>query len=111
MGNRRIVVQPEQRAHVLPDGRRRYYHLETSRLLAIAPVREFRILQPDRHGLVLECAADRPLTGAECDALGALLRAELAADLAVRVAQVERIDWGPSGKRITVWNLIDDPPE
>lgn len=95
----------------LPDGRRRYFHLEASRLLAIAPVREFRVLQTDKRTLVLEAAAERALTTTESEAIAALLRAEVSPDFFVRIDQVESIAWGESGKRITVLNLMDDPPE
>ena len=87
----------------LPDGRRRLFHMgaaTTAAWLAIAPVREVRILQTGERELVAEVAAARPLTGEECARLAAQLRSETSPDFAVRIAQVPRVDWGRGGKRM-----------
>lgn len=97
----------------LPDGRRRLWHMgnaASAAWLGIAPVTEVRVTQTGARTLRLEVAAARALTEAERDALAAQLRAETARDFEVSVAQLPRIDWGTSGKRHTVVNLLEDEP-
>jgi len=94
-----------------PDGQRILYYTRAPEMMRIAPLRAFRVVQPDRATLVLEVAADRALTDAERDALAALVRAETSEDFVVRTVEVERIDWGRGGKRIVVLNLTEPAPE
>jgi phenylacetate-CoA ligase len=103
LGRRRSLLR-------LPDGRLVYYRLLASPLLAIAPVRKFRILQLDRTTLVVEVTAERPLDDTEKDGIAALVRSDTSEALMVRVERVPRIDWGAHGKRVTVVNLAEDPP-
>lgn len=95
----------------LPDGSRRFWHMGnagSAAWLAIAPVREVRILQTGIRELVAEVAASRVLTAEDCTRLGVQLRSETSDVFSVQVRQVDRVDWGRSGKRHVVVNLLDD---
>ncbi len=103
-GRRRALLR-------LPDGRRRLWHMGSAgsaAWLAIAPVREVRLLQTGARALVAEVAAARVLTEDERALLAAQLRAETSDAFAVSVRQVERVEWGRGGKRQVVVNLLDD---
>lgn len=93
----------------LPDGRRHYCNLSAAALLAVAPVREFRIVQTGLRDIEMRVVTTEALDAAQAEGLAALLRAATSADFAVQVARVDAIDWGEGGKRITVLNLLDDP--
>ena len=92
-----------------PDGRRHFAQILARDALTIAPVRAWRLLQTAPAELVLEVSAERALSGAERDGLSAMVAATVPPLFAVRVEQVAAIDWGPSGKRSEVVNLLDDP--
>ena len=93
----------------LPDGRRHYCNLSAAALLAVAPVREFRIVQTGLRDIEMRVVTTEALDAAQAEGLAALLRAATSADFAVQVARVDAIDWGEGGKRITVLTLLDDP--
>ena len=91
----------------LPDGQRRFLRFVAPDWLEIAPVREFRVVQTTRESLVAELVSDAPLTATQEEQVRALLRAKSHPDFAVEVRRVERIDWGPSYKRIDTVCLVD----
>ena len=94
----------------LPDGRLTFFYVASDALTAAAPVREWRVSQTGRTALRLEIAAPRPLTETECEALRDVARGSLFQDFAVEIREVPRIDWGESGKRLLVVNLLEDSP-
>lgn len=92
----------------LPDGRLFFMRMMVSEIVPIAPVREARLLQTTRTGLVFEVVATREITAEEREALAGVIRRGSSQDFDVEVRQVPAIDWGPSGKRHQIVNLLED---
>lgn len=99
LGRKRFLVR-------LPSGERIFVRLQTSKLLAVAPVREHRLTQTTERDLHLELVLDRPLVAAETEAMVEMLREAIHPALQYRVQQVARIDWGPSPKRQDLVSLV-----
>lgn len=92
----------------LPDGRLFFLRPANSDLKAIAPILQFRAIQTGPVDLTLQVVLERPLAEEERLGLAALMRRLSSQDFAVTVNQVPTIDWGPSGKRQLVVNLLYD---
>ena len=92
-----------------PDGRRQFFRIDSGAMRAIAPVRSCRLVQTGTADLVLQIEAARPIARDERARLAETVAAKVSPLFTVRVEQVAAIDWGPSGKRSEVVNLLDDP--
>lgn len=91
----------------LPDGQRRFLRLVAGDWAAVPGVREFRVVQTAPLALEAELVTDHPLTASEEAEVLSVLRAKSHPDFKVSARRVERIDWGPSYKRIDVVCLVD----
>lgn len=99
LGRKRFLIR-------LPSGGRQYVMISARHWLSVAPVREARVVQISEGVIRAECVLDRPMTAQERLAAEAMLKREISPDLTYEIAQVERIDWGPSYKRQDVISLI-----
>lgn len=92
----------------MPDGTLRLARLTGEYWRAIAPVRDYRVVQYDDGQIEAFVEADRPLGPEELDALRAMLAKVLGHPLPAIVTQTGRIDWGHRWKRQDVAR-IDRP--
>jgi phenylacetate-CoA ligase len=99
LGRKRFLIR-------LPSGDRSLPRISARRWLAVAPVREYRLVQVSETTLHAEIVLDRPLTDAERQGFVAMLRREVSPQLDYEIHQVERIAWGPTYKRQDVISLI-----
>ncbi len=100
-GRRRSLIR-------LPDGRLFFFRPTVRDFEAIATVRQWRAIQTGPSALTMEVVVPDPLTDDQQARLAVLVRRLTAPDFAVTVRQVPAIDWGPSGKRMLVRNLMED---
>jgi phenylacetate-CoA ligase len=82
----------------LPGGVTRWPGVPMRALTALAPLRQFRLVQYSLTGIEVQLVTDRPLAGDEEDALRDTVRARLQYPFDVRFARVERIERGPGYK-------------
>jgi phenylacetate-CoA ligase len=99
LGRKRFLVR-------LPSGERQAPRLGATEWLAVAPVREHRLVQASEGVVHAEVVLERPLTEAERQGLIAMLGREISPDLVYEVRQVERIEWAPTYKRQDFISLI-----
>lgn len=90
-GRRRNMV-------VLPDGRRHWPSLPSTLWLSVAPIRQFRVIQPAADCLEILYVMERPLTPEEQNRLEKLLAERLGHAFFIRWQQVDAIERGPGGK-------------
>jgi phenylacetate-CoA ligase len=90
----------------LPNGERTYVGLPAKAWMAVAPIREKRIIQTEPGLIRAEVVLDRPLSADEATGLSAMLAREIHRDIRYEIVQVDRIDWGPTYKRQDVVSLI-----
>jgi len=89
-----------------PDGRLLRFHLWAGDLAAIVALDEFRIRQTGPATLVVEIGGRASLTSDETAAIVAMIRSHAGDGFAVDVRTVDKIDWGPSRKRLGFHNEI-----
>ena len=99
LGRKRFLIR-------LPSGDRTLPRIAARRWLAVAPVREYRLVQVSETLLHAEIVLDRPLTDDERQGFVAMLRREISPQLGYEIHQVETIAWGPTYKRQDVVSLI-----
>jgi phenylacetate-CoA ligase len=83
----------------LPDGRLRYISIPSAHWLEIAPVREHRVVQRSQQTVEAELTCPVPLTDDQKQRIAAMVQRTFDYPMEVEVRQVEKIDWGRSGKR------------
>lgn len=83
----------------LPGGRLRHVQFPGVEFLKIGPIREYRLVQrgESEFEVFVECAA--PLDAQQKRHVVELVRGALDYPVQVAITEVERIDWGPGGKR------------
>lgn len=86
----------------LPDGSLRQARLTGEHWRALAPVREFRLMQHADGRVEALVVPERPLRPDELASLEQMLRQQLHPGLRVAVTPVAQIDWGHLWKRIDV---------
>jgi phenylacetate-CoA ligase len=99
LGRKRFLIR-------LPSGDRTLPRIAARHWLAIAPVREYRLVQVSETVLHAEIVLDRPLADDERQRFVAMLQGEISPELTYEIHQVERIAWGPTYKRQDVISLI-----
>jgi phenylacetate-CoA ligase len=99
LGRKRFLIR-------LPSGDRTLPRIAARHWLAIAPVREYRLVQVSETVLHAEIVLDRPATDEERQAFVAMLQQEISPELTYEIHQLERIAWGPTYKRQDVISLI-----
>jgi phenylacetate-CoA ligase len=99
LGRKRFLIR-------LPSGDRTLPRIAARTWLAVAPVREYRLVQVSESLLHAEIVLDRPLTEDERQGFVAMLQREISPELGYEIHQVERIAWGPSYKRQDVISLV-----
>ncbi len=99
LGRKRFLIR-------LPSGERIFLNITGGDFLAVAQVREFRIVQTTELTIEVELVLDQPLSGAENAALLAMLRDKIDAGFDFRLRQVDAIAWAPGGKRQDTLSLV-----
>jgi phenylacetate-CoA ligase len=90
----------------LPSGERRHPGTLASSWLAVAPVRERRLVQVSRDVVQVEIVMDRPITEAEREGIAAMLKRELTPEFRYEIIQVAAIAWGQGFKRQDIICLV-----
>ena len=99
LGRKRFLIR-------LPSGDRTLPRIAARTWLAVAPVREYRLVQVSETMLHAEIVLDRPITDDERQGFVAMLQREISPELDYEIHQVEHIAWGPTYKRQDVISLI-----
>lgn len=99
LGRKRFLIR-------LPSGDRTLPRIAARRWLAVAPVREYRLVQVSETLLHAEIVLDRALTDEERHGFVAMLRREISPELTYEIHEVESIAWGPTYKRQDVISLL-----
>ena len=99
LGRERFLIR-------LPSGERRYINLGARHWLTVAPFTESRLVQTAPGTIRAECVLPRPLGADEQRALVELLKREIDPTLTYEVAQLDRIEWGPTYKRQDIVSLV-----
>ena len=95
----RRILGRVRNAVVLPNGERHWPNLGAGRYRAVAPVRQYQIVQKDLARLEARLVVERPLSPGEEDALRAILVESIGHPFEVAFSYPERIERSASGKR------------
>ena len=101
-----VSPEPQISPSTPTDGRLLRFHLWAGDLAAIVALDEFRIRQTGPATLVVEIGGRASLTSDETAAIVAMIRSHAGDGFAVDVRTVDKIDWGPSRKRLGFHNEI-----
>ncbi len=83
----------------MPDGSLRHVQFQGKQLLAVAPLREYRIVQRGAALAEIELECPVPLSEGQKGAIAEVIRRAFGHPIDVRVLQVERVACTASGKR------------
>lgn len=92
------IVGRRRNLFALPDGSRRWPRLGLRRMNALVRLRQVQMVQTDIDAVLLRVVCEHPLTAAERDGLGDVVRERFATVSRVTVEQVDGIARGPGGK-------------
>jgi phenylacetate-CoA ligase len=90
----------------LPDGRRRPAYVRAGDWLAVAPVRQHRLIQETTERVRVELVLAHPLDATGREAIVALLSRIISPDLHYDIQEVDAIVWPPGAKRQDVMSLV-----
>lgn len=94
---KRIVGRQRNMLH-LPDGCCHWPHFPGADWLALAPVRQFQLVQNTTHDIEIRLVCSRPLTGTEETGIRAMLAEKLGYPFDFRFNYLDRIEPGANGK-------------
>jgi phenylacetate-CoA ligase len=92
-----------------PDGRQVFPAISADLCLDIAPIRQFRLVQPSLGAIELHYAMDRELGAFERSALATALRERLGYPFSLGFVRVDRFEEGAGGKFEDFVSRIQDP--
>lgn len=92
-----------------PDGRQVFPAISADLCLDVAPIRQFRLVQPSLGAIELHYAMDRELGAFERSALATALRERLGYPFRFGFVRVDRFEEGPGGKFEDFVSRIEDP--
>jgi phenylacetate-CoA ligase len=99
LGRTRFLVR-------LPSGDRVAPRIFARHLLAVAPVREHRLVQISETTIRAELVLERPLTEDERTSLRSVLATVISPELTYEIHQLDKIEWAPTYKRQDVISLL-----
>ncbi len=89
-----------------PSGEAKFVRLTANDWLAVAPVREFRLVQESRDRILVELVLAAALTPQQHAAVISMLRTRTSVEFSFEIRQLDAIAWPPGDKRQEVVCLL-----